>query len=105
KLDWNNLKGDHYPFDLSKPLPFQGPPCHRTVAGDSFFNNDLEYLKTSDPEVTYTTSIMKTKATRYEIKGIEDTVLTLWSTIKYAYDKDALMGIKHWGERLKLICV
>ncbi|GJS77610.1 hypothetical protein Tco_0727491 [Tanacetum coccineum] len=29
-------------------------------------------------------------------------VATLWSTIKHAYDKDALMGIKHWGERHKL---
>ncbi|GKB12894.1 hypothetical protein Tco_0846817 [Tanacetum coccineum] len=25
KLDWNNPKGDRYPFDLSKPLPLQGP--------------------------------------------------------------------------------
>ncbi|GJX30733.1 retrovirus-related pol polyprotein from transposon TNT 1-94 [Tanacetum coccineum] len=32
KLDWNNLEGDRYPFDLSKPLPLQGPPGHRTVA-------------------------------------------------------------------------
>ncbi|GJV53419.1 hypothetical protein Tco_1449160, partial [Tanacetum coccineum] len=77
---------------------------------DYFFNNDLEYLKTSDPEVTYTTSITKTKAARfvysptarYEIKGIEDMVLTLWSAIKHAYDKDALIGIKHWGKRRKL---
>ncbi|GJY81997.1 hypothetical protein Tco_0494748, partial [Tanacetum coccineum] len=37
---------------------------------DYFFNNDLEYLKTSDPEVTYTTSITKTKAAQYEIKAI-----------------------------------
>ncbi|GJZ31136.1 hypothetical protein Tco_0576183 [Tanacetum coccineum] len=102
KLDWNNLERDSYPFDLSKPLPLQGPPGHRTVAADYFFNNDLEYLKTSDPEVTYTTSITKTKATRYKIKGIEDMVPTLWSTIKHAYDKDALMGIKHWGKRCKL---
>nr|GFC39396.1 hypothetical protein [Tanacetum cinerariifolium] len=29
-------------------------------------------------------------------------VPTLWSTIKHAYDKDALMGIKHWGERRKV---
>ncbi|GJU03786.1 hypothetical protein Tco_1114124 [Tanacetum coccineum] len=65
-------KGDHYPFDLSKPLPLQGPPGHRTIAADYFFNNDLEYLKTFDPEVTYTTSITKTKNARYEIKGIED---------------------------------
>ncbi|GKB71764.1 hypothetical protein Tco_0933176, partial [Tanacetum coccineum] len=102
KLDWNNPERDRYPFNLSKPLPLQGPPSHRTVAADYFFNNDLEYLKTSDPEVTYTTSITKTKAARYEIKGIEDMVPTLWSTIKHVYDKDAKKGIKHWGERRKL---
>nr|GEV47095.1 hypothetical protein [Tanacetum cinerariifolium] len=48
---FNLLKGDRYPFDLSKPLPLQVPPGHRTVAVDYFFNNDLEYLKTSDSEV------------------------------------------------------
>ncbi|GKC52924.1 hypothetical protein Tco_1075669 [Tanacetum coccineum] len=52
KLNWNNLEGDRYPFDLSKPLPLQGPPGHRTIAVDYFFNNDLEYLKTSDLEVS-----------------------------------------------------
>ncbi|GJR83613.1 hypothetical protein Tco_0154398 [Tanacetum coccineum] len=50
KLDWNNPEGDCYPFDLSKPLPLQGRPDHLTVVVDYFFNNDLEYLKTSDPE-------------------------------------------------------
>ncbi|GJZ84158.1 hypothetical protein Tco_0649497 [Tanacetum coccineum] len=45
---------------------------------------------------------MKTKAAWYEIKGIEDMVPTLWSTIKNAYDKDASIGIKHKGERRKL---
>ncbi|GJZ02021.1 hypothetical protein Tco_0519982 [Tanacetum coccineum] len=95
KLDWNNPEGDRYLFDLSKPLPLQGPPGHRTVVADYFFNNDLEYLKTSDPEVTYTLSITKIKAAWYEIKGIEDIVPTLWSTIKHTYDKDAEKGIKH----------
>ncbi|GKD13628.1 hypothetical protein Tco_1198035 [Tanacetum coccineum] len=75
KLYWNNPEGDHYPFDLSKPLPLQGPLSHQTIVVDYFFNNDLVYLETSDPE----------------------------STIKHAYDKDALMGIKHWGERHKLV--
>ncbi|GKC45095.1 hypothetical protein Tco_1062817 [Tanacetum coccineum] len=50
-----------------------------------FFNNDLEYLKSSDPERTYTTSITKTKAARYEIEGIEDMVPTLWSLNKVGY--------------------
>ncbi|GJX97552.1 hypothetical protein Tco_0353350 [Tanacetum coccineum] len=75
---------------------------YRTFCLDYFFNNDLEYLKTSNPEVTYTTSIMKTKAARNKIKGIEDMVPTLWSTIKHVYDKDTKKGIKHWGERRKL---
>ncbi|GJX48106.1 hypothetical protein Tco_0273296 [Tanacetum coccineum] len=58
KLDWNNPEGDRYPFDLSKPLPLQGRPGHLTVAADYFFNNDLEYLKSSNPERTYTTSVV-----------------------------------------------
>ncbi|GJS45368.1 hypothetical protein Tco_0595489 [Tanacetum coccineum] len=102
KLDWNNPEGDRYPFNLSKPLPLQGRLGHLTVAADYFFNNDLEYLKSSNLERTYTTSIMKTKAARYEIVGIEDMVLTLWITIKHVYDKDAAKGIKHWGKRRKL---
>ncbi|GJT96405.1 hypothetical protein Tco_1091923 [Tanacetum coccineum] len=95
KLDWNNPEGDRYPFDLSKPLPIQGHPGHLTVAADYFFNNDLKYLKSSNPERTYTTSITKTKAARYEIEGIEDMVHMLWSPTKVGYGKDALKGIKH----------
>ncbi|GJW00954.1 hypothetical protein Tco_1556205 [Tanacetum coccineum] len=95
KLDWNNSEGDRYPFDLSKPLPLQGHPGHLTIAADYFFNNDLEYLKSSDLERTYTMLITKTKAARYEIEGIEDMVPTLWSPTKVEYDKDALKGIKH----------
>nr|GEV05797.1 ribonuclease H-like domain-containing protein [Tanacetum cinerariifolium] len=48
KLNWNNPEGDHYPFDLYKPLPPQGHPGHLTVAVYYFFNNELEYLKSSD---------------------------------------------------------
>nr|GEZ77319.1 hypothetical protein [Tanacetum cinerariifolium] len=95
KLDWNNPEGDRCPFDLSKPLLLQGGPGYLTFATDYFLNNDLEYLKYSDPEITYTTSITKTKPARYKIVGIEDTVLTLWSTIKHAYEKDVTKGIKH----------
>ncbi|GJY30067.1 hypothetical protein Tco_0413562 [Tanacetum coccineum] len=80
---------------MSKPLPLQGRLGHLTLAVDYFFNNDLEYLKTSDLEKTYTTSIMKTKAARYEILGIGDMTHTLWSTIKHAYEKDAEKEIKH----------
>ncbi|GKB96241.1 hypothetical protein Tco_0982378 [Tanacetum coccineum] len=104
KLDCNNPEGDCCPFDLTKPLPLKGRPGHITVAAEYFFNNDLEFLKSSDPEKKYTTSITKTKSTRYEIVGIEYMVPTLWSPAKVGYDKDALKGIKHWGDKRQL-CV
>nr|GEU91395.1 peptide-N(4)-(N-acetyl-beta-glucosaminyl) asparagine amidase isoform X2 [Tanacetum cinerariifolium] len=96
KLDWNNPEGDRYPYDLTKPLPLQGESPNLKVAADYFFNNDLEYLKSSDPTKNYATSITKTKAARYDIKRIEDMVPTLWSTIKHGYNKDVEKEIKHW---------
>nr|GEX35207.1 ribonuclease H-like domain-containing protein [Tanacetum cinerariifolium] len=73
-------------------------------AGDDVVRNDDQpqnasepkTAKPSNPEWTYTTSITKTKAARYEIKGIEDIVPMLWSPTKVGYDKDALKGIKHF---------
>nr|GEW71324.1 hypothetical protein [Tanacetum cinerariifolium] len=53
-------------------------------------------------KVTQYTLIMKTKVAQYEIEGIEDMVPTLWSPTKVGYDKDALKGIKHYGERRNL---
>ncbi|GJS67691.1 hypothetical protein Tco_0682256 [Tanacetum coccineum] len=102
RLDWNNPEGDCYSLDLTKPLPLKGRSGCLTIATKYFFNNDLEFLKSLDPEKKYTTSITKTKAARYEIMGIEDVVLTLWSATKVGYNKDAEKGIKHWGERCKL---
>nr|GEZ72910.1 hypothetical protein [Tanacetum cinerariifolium] len=71
KLDWNNPEGDRYPFNLSKPPPLQGHPGHLTIAADYFFNNDLEYLKSSNPERTYTTSITKKKAARVKSVSVK----------------------------------
>ncbi|GJV94382.1 hypothetical protein Tco_1545959 [Tanacetum coccineum] len=98
RLDWNNPEGDHCPFDLTKPLPLKGRPVHLTVVAEYFFNNDLEFLKSYDTKKKYTTSITKTKSGRYEIVGIKDMVPMLWSPTKVGYDKDALKGIKHWGD-------
>ncbi|GJU41000.1 hypothetical protein Tco_1193957 [Tanacetum coccineum] len=100
QLDLKNLEGDHCPFDLSKPLPSKGLLDHLTIALEYFFNNDLEYLKSLDPEKKYTTSIAKTKAARYELVGIEDMIPSLWSVTKVGYDKDAERGIKHWGPQV-----
>ncbi|GJX19696.1 hypothetical protein Tco_0222373 [Tanacetum coccineum] len=71
RLDWTNLEGQEYPFDLSKSLPLIEVQDSQVVPVDYFINNDLEGI----------------------IKGIEDMVLTLWRPVKVAYDKYALWGI------------
>ncbi|GJS62436.1 putative ribonuclease H-like domain-containing protein [Tanacetum coccineum] len=78
KLDWENPDGDRCPFDLSKPLPLKGRPGYLTVASEYFFNNDLEYLKSSNPVKKYTTSITKTKAARSKLnRFLKNDVLSL----------------------------
>ncbi|GJR27613.1 hypothetical protein Tco_1103845 [Tanacetum coccineum] len=83
-IKWSLLQRILSHSTTSLPLLLTSPSHsdHLTVAADYFFNNDLEYLKSSDPERTYTTSITKTKVARYEIEGIEDMVPTLWCLIK-----------------------
>ncbi|GKB95489.1 hypothetical protein Tco_0981626 [Tanacetum coccineum] len=65
---YNLLKGTcQSNIDLEyniKPLPLKGHPGHLTVAAEYFFNNDLEYLKSTDSERKYITSITKMKAAR-----------------------------------------
>ncbi|GJS30011.1 hypothetical protein Tco_0490631 [Tanacetum coccineum] len=84
QLDCNNPEGDRCPYDLSKPLPLKVRPGRLTVPLEYFFNNDLEYLKASDLEKKYTTSITKTKAAK--IRKFE-----VW-----------LVLVKDWGD-LRLI--
>ncbi|GKC63627.1 hypothetical protein Tco_1096225 [Tanacetum coccineum] len=98
KLDWNYPEGDRCPYDLTKPLPLKGRPGCLTVVAKYFFNNDLEFLKSSDPEKKYTTSITKTKAARYEIVGIEDMVPMIWSTTKASVRIKKLHGYGHLEE-------
>ncbi|GJR78414.1 hypothetical protein Tco_0149199 [Tanacetum coccineum] len=74
KLDWDNPKGSDYPFDLTKPLLLVMNGNHQMVPVDYFFNNDLKYLQGGVLTMTYTTSITKTKATQYDLPGIEDMV-------------------------------
>nr|GEZ83465.1 hypothetical protein [Tanacetum cinerariifolium] len=100
QLDWANLKGDKCLYDMSKPLPLQGPPGHLTIPVDFFFNNDLEYLKTKNKERKYDASLTKTMVVRYALKGIEDMIPKLWISIKEAYDKNVALGIHHWGPKL-----
>ncbi|GJZ25221.1 hypothetical protein Tco_0562680 [Tanacetum coccineum] len=91
QLDWANPEGGKCPYDMSKPLPLQGSPGHLTIPVDFFFNNDLEYLKTENTERKYDVSLTKTKAARYELKGIKEMIPRLWSSTKEAYDKNTAL--------------
>ncbi|GJY14732.1 hypothetical protein Tco_0385154 [Tanacetum coccineum] len=99
QLDWNNPEGDRYTFDLSKPLPLVQSRNHQIVPVDYFFNNDLAYLHGESTSRTYTTSLTKTKAAKYDLQGIEDMVPNLWSPIKVAYNIHALLGTSHWRSK------
>ncbi|GJS44713.1 hypothetical protein Tco_0594834 [Tanacetum coccineum] len=81
---WNKLPSCH--------------PGHLTVSADYFFNNDLEYLKSSDPERMYTTSITKTKVARYEIEGIKDMLWHRSQLNKFSkhnvYSTKKILGVK-----------
>ncbi|GKB18737.1 hypothetical protein Tco_0852660 [Tanacetum coccineum] len=102
KLNWENLKGGDYPFDLTKPLPLLMSRNHQKVPVDYFFNNDLKYLQGGILTMTYTTCLTKTKAAQYDLPGIEDMVPNIWVLVKVAYDKHALWVISHWREQHEL---
>ncbi|GKA71317.1 hypothetical protein Tco_0777456 [Tanacetum coccineum] len=95
QLDWNNPKGNHCTYDLSKPLSLQETRGRLTVLADLFFNNDLENLRGGNTDRKYTASITKTNAIKYDVEGIEDMVPKLWSPIKVDYDKHATLGISY----------
>ncbi|GJU92483.1 hypothetical protein Tco_1304906 [Tanacetum coccineum] len=84
QLNWNNPEGHRCPYDLTKPLPVQmSSQGRQIVPADFFFNNNLEYLRGGRNDKKYTASMTKSKAARYELKGIEDMVPNLWSPVKH----------------------
>ncbi|GJV11533.1 hypothetical protein Tco_1353074 [Tanacetum coccineum] len=100
-LDWENLKGRDFPFDLFEPLPLITRGNRQRVPFEFFINNDLKYLLGGISTMTYTTSITKTKAAKYDLLGIKDIVPNIWSPVKVAYDRYALWGISHWRQQRK----
>nr|GFA34749.1 hypothetical protein [Tanacetum cinerariifolium] len=101
KLDWNNLEGSDYPFDLTKPLPLVMNGKRQMVPVNYFFNNNLKYLHGGILIMTYTTSLTKTKATQYDLPSIKYMARNIWSLVKFAYNKHALWGISHWIDQRK----
>nr|GEX71141.1 hypothetical protein [Tanacetum cinerariifolium] len=71
-LDWDNPKGDDYPFDLFKPLPLITRGNRQSVPVEFFIKNDLKYLQGGISTMTYMMSTTKAKAAQYDLLGIED---------------------------------
>ncbi|GKA64167.1 hypothetical protein Tco_0763773 [Tanacetum coccineum] len=90
KLDWENPEGGDYQFDLTKSLPLVMSRNHQKVPVDYFFNNDLKYMQIGVSTMTYTTSITKTKATQYDLLGIEDMVEVMRKH-RYGYLKEIVV--------------
>ncbi|GJU68892.1 hypothetical protein Tco_1255151 [Tanacetum coccineum] len=63
------------------------------VLTDFFCNNNLEYLRRGSNDKKNIASTTKYKAARYELKGIEDMVPNIWSTIK---------GVESYQKKLNL---
>ncbi|GJS91324.1 hypothetical protein Tco_0773960 [Tanacetum coccineum] len=93
QLDWVNLKGDRIPHDLSKPLPLHGASGRLTIPVEFFFNKDLDYLTTGNVEKKYATSLIKPKAARYDLEGIEEMISKLWSSSKSSHKVYSRMKI------------
>ncbi|GJX65561.1 hypothetical protein Tco_0299904 [Tanacetum coccineum] len=75
------------------------------VQVDFLFINDLEYLRGGSNDKKYTASTTKSKAARYELKGIEYMVPNLWSPVKVVYDRYDLLpsaGVESYQKKLNL---
>nr|GEZ97734.1 hypothetical protein [Tanacetum cinerariifolium] len=77
QMDWANPKDDRYPYDLSKPLPLQGPHGQTTIPMD-FFNKDMKISIDKQFGYRYLKEIMVRRADQKGIilkKRLEDVQL------------------------------
>nr|GEW92969.1 hypothetical protein [Tanacetum cinerariifolium] len=79
--------------------PSKGSKTGKSTSANKQVEEPIAEVVMDDAGDDVYTLITKTKVAQYEIEGIEDMVPTLWSPTKVGYDKDALKGIKHYGER------
>nr|GEX98452.1 hypothetical protein [Tanacetum cinerariifolium] len=103
-LTYELMRGScqHYPHNLLQPLPLiQDNRGRRVIPFEHFINNDLEYLRGGASSRKYITSFTKTKAADYgHIKWIEELVPhAMWIQEPINYDKHALWGVSHWGQK------
>nr|GEW58701.1 hypothetical protein [Tanacetum cinerariifolium] len=98
----NNLKIDNLTEELLVGLAFNllketsrslWKSSRQVALVDYFINNDLEYLRGGSSSKKYTTSHNKNKPTKYDIPGIEDMVLSLWSPKLSNLERDVIFDL------------
>ncbi|GJZ78841.1 hypothetical protein Tco_0643678, partial [Tanacetum coccineum] len=65
------------------------------------------YLQGGILTMTYTTSTTKSKASQYDLPGIEDMVPNIWSPVKVVYDRYALwedlqLGVESYQKKINV---
>ncbi|GJV79669.1 hypothetical protein Tco_1515539 [Tanacetum coccineum] len=78
QVDLVNPKGHRFVPNMSKPLPFGGPPGQVTIQTQYFFNKDLEYLVSGDKGSRSALSISKLKVAQYLDFRLKELVPSLW---------------------------
>ncbi|GJW47626.1 hypothetical protein Tco_0079272 [Tanacetum coccineum] len=94
--EWKECKiVENKPTQSYVELKYNMEECYKALTDqldfDYFFNNDLAHLHGESTSKTYTTSLTKAKAAKYDLPRVEDIVPNLWNPIKVAYDKQALL--------------
>ncbi|GKA79018.1 hypothetical protein Tco_0785555, partial [Tanacetum coccineum] len=100
ELTPEHLKDRLLRYNVSKPLPLDGPPGHVTIQTEFFFNRDLDYLQFGSKGDRIALSITKMKAAYYPDVGLEQMVPDqMWIEAECMYDIFATYGISHWWFR------
>ncbi|GJV15931.1 hypothetical protein Tco_1361254 [Tanacetum coccineum] len=84
-------------------LEYNMEECCRTLT-DQLDWTDLEGHK-SLVDMSKLLPLQDKEAVRYTLEGIKDMIPTLWIPFTIAYDKDAALGISHWGLQCHLFYI
>ncbi|GJX67556.1 hypothetical protein Tco_0303283 [Tanacetum coccineum] len=97
KLLTNQVDDRLLMYNVSRPLPLDGPPGQVTIQTEFFFNRDLDYLRFGNTGNRLALSIIKMKAAYYPDLGLEQMVPDqMWIEEECMYDISATYGISHW---------
>nr|GEU38180.1 hypothetical protein [Tanacetum cinerariifolium] len=101
QVDLVKLEGHWLVPDVSKLLPFRGPPGQVTIQPQFLFNKDLEYLISCDTSRMAALSIPKLNAANYPDFRLKELVSSLWIESERDYKISTTYSITHWWFKRK----